>query len=282
MTDCQPLIFDKSGRQHLFVEYVLGERVEPAKLVTTLRAVKALEQGSLKVLLAFGPALWARLPGGFDFPAFALDELTSTQADILLWIQGESRSQVVDAMRTAHHHLSAKGSAQLEIAGFVYHDFRDLSGFVDGIGNPEGEKAKRAALVPDGQPGAGGSYMLTQKWVHRLDDFHALPVAEQENVFGRTKADAVEFDEDRMPPDSHVGRTDDPEMKIWRRSVPFASLDEQGLYFVAFACGQQRFDYLLKRMYGLDETGIVDRLTYFSTPVMNSYWFAPAQDWFGD
>lgn len=282
MTTCQAGIFDKNGREHLFVEYVLGEQVDLGKLVAVLREVKALEQGSLKVLLALGPALWAQLPDGFSFPPFQLDELTATQADILLWIQGEDRSHIVDVMRVAHHKLSAKGSVQLEIQGFVYHDFRDLTGFVDGIGNPEGERARLAALVPDGKPGAGGSFMLTQKWVHQLDDFHALPVPEQENVFGRTKADAVEFDAAHMPVDSHVGRTDDAEMKIWRRSVPFASLEEQGLYFVAFACAQERFDYLLKRMYGLDESGIVDRLTYFSTPVMNSYWFAPTQEWFSD
>lgn len=280
MSSCQPGIFDQRMREHLFVEYVLGKNTDPSKLTSMLADIMALSGDKSLVVLALGPDLWARMDSGFHFPAFALDGLAATQGDLLLWIQGDSRAEVVDVMQAAHRVLAAVGSAQLEIAAFVYHDFRDLTGFVDGIGNPQGDKAKAAALVPNGKPGAGGSFVLTQKWVHQLDSFQALPVAEQEQVFGRTKADAVEFDEDKMPPNSHVGRTDHADNKIWRRSVPFASLDEQGLYFVAFSCEQARFDFLLRRMYGLDEDGIVDRLTHFSTPLMNSYWFAPAQDWF--
>lgn len=280
MPRCQPGIFDKTLREHLFVEYVLGQQVEAGRLAEVLAGVADLAGDKTQLVLALGPDLWARLPGGFAFPGFALEGLTSTQGDLLLWIQGETRADVVDLMQAAHRRLVTFGSVQLELPGFVYHDFRDLTGFVDGIGNPEGEKARAAALVPTDAEGAAGSFMLTQKWVHQLEAFHALPEGEQERVFGRTKADAVEFDEDKMPPNSHVGRTDDADNKIWRRSVPFASLDEQGLYFVAFSCAQSRFDVLLKRMYGQDEDGIVDRLTHFSTPVMNSYWFAPAQDWF--
>lgn len=280
MPTCQPGIFDKHCREHQFVEYAICQHADAGKLLAQLKDILALSNDQLLITLAFGPALWARLPQGFAFPAFSLAGLESTQGDLLLWIQGENRSLVVDAMLTAHRRLATLGSVQLELPAFVYHDYRDISGFVDGIGNPEGDKGRLAALVPDNQPGAAGSFVITQKWVHQLDAFEALPVAEQERVFGRTKADAVEFDEDKMPPDSHVGRTDDDVMKIWRRSVPYATTVEQGTYFVAFSCEQERFDYLLKRMFGQDESGVVDRLTTFSTPVMNSYWFAPAADWF--
>jgi putative iron-dependent peroxidase len=281
MSGSQPGIFNRQFREHLFVEYIVGQSRTEDTVQAAAREVASQATEKVHITIAFGPTLWAGQPEGFAFSPFNLKGLTASQGDLLLWIQGETRSDVYDAMRLAHQRLCHFGSVQLEVPGFVYRDFRDLSGFVDGIGNPKGDKAAKAALVPEGQPGAGGSFVLTQKWVHRLGDFHALSVSDQERVFGRTKADAIEFDEDKMPANAHVGRTDDPVMKIWRRSVPFASVEEQGLYFVAFSCEQARFDYLLKRMYGQDASGVVDRLTHFSTPVMNSYWFAPAQGWFG-
>ena len=83
-----------------------------------------------------------------------------------------------------------------------------------------------------------------------------------------------------MPADSHVSRTDlkvdGVAMKIWRRSVPFGSAAEVGLYFLAFACERLRFDVQLESMFGATGDGIRDRLTDFSRPVTGSYWFAPS------
>jgi porphyrinogen peroxidase len=110
-----------------------------------------------------------------------------------------------------------------------------------------------------------------------------LPEAEQENVFGRTKADAVEFDDERMPANAHVGRTDVDRhgvpQKIWRRSVPYGNTTEYGLYFIAFSCELDRFDYLLRRMYGLTDDGVRDRLLDFTQPVTGSWWYAPTRAW---
>ena len=52
---------------------------------------------------------------------------------------------------------------------FVYRDSRDLTGFIDGTENPPVEEAFDVALVPDGERGAGGAFVLAQKWVHDLD-----------------------------------------------------------------------------------------------------------------
>jgi putative iron-dependent peroxidase len=205
----------------------------------------------------------------------------ATQADLFLWLQGEHRSDLFDVAMQCRDKLDSFFTVQLEQDGFVYHDMRDLTGFVDGIGNPEGDKALKAALVPEGQPGAGGSFVFAQLWRHDLAAFNQLSVAEQENVFGRTKADAVEFDDERMPADAHVGRTDTDHdgvpQKIWRRSVPWGNSSQHGLYFLAFSCEVERFDFLLRRMYGMTEDGIRDQLTRFSAPQTGSYWYAPTQ-----
>lgn len=65
----------------------------------------------------------------------------------------------------------------------------DLTGFIDGSENPTLLDAPMAALIPEGQPGAGGSVLLLQKWKHKVADWEALPVDRQEQIMGRTKPD---------------------------------------------------------------------------------------------
>lgn len=276
----QPGIFDKRFGEQVFLEYALARGMSDADVREALSAVLALGSDDVVITLAFGPQLWAMLDGRFDFPPFSLEgQVPATQGDLLVWIQTPDRSHGFDASLAVHRALGDRFSTQLEINGFVYHDMRDLTGFVDGIGNPQGDKAHQAALVGDGHPGAGGSFVLTQKWIHDLDAFEALSVPEQERVIGRTKADAVEFSDEDMPADAHVGRTDVARdgvpQKIWRRSVPYGNTTEHGSYFVAFSSELDRFDYLLRRMYGMIEDGVRDRLTTFSSPVMSSWWYAP-------
>lgn len=284
MSSFQPGIFDKRFGEQVFLEYALARGTSDTAVRDALRAVLALNHDDNTVItVAFGPHLWSMLDGHFDFPPFSLEgQVPATQGDLLVWVQSPDRSHAFDGALAVHRALGDRFSTQLEINAFVYHDMRDLTGFVDGIGNPQGEKAKLAALVGQGHPGVGGSFVLTQKWVHDLAAFEALPVAEQERVIGRTKEDAVEFSDDEMPVDAHVGRTDVDRdgvpQKIWRRSVPYGTTTEHGSYFVAFSCELDRFDYLLRRMYGMVDDGVRDRLTTFSTPVMSSWWYAPTRD----
>ena len=58
-----------------------------------------------------------------------------------------------------------------EQPGFVYQDSRDLTGFIDGTENPPVEKAHDVAIVEHG-PGAGGSHVITARFVHDLAKFH--------------------------------------------------------------------------------------------------------------
>lgn len=282
VTAFQPAIFDRNSRQHLFLEFILRPGIDTGLLRQALGDVSGGNRGMVKLVLAFGPALCQRLDIDVSFPDFSLDGVVpATQADMFLWLQGDHRGDLFDVAMQCRDKLDEFFSVQLEQDGFVYHDMRDLTGFVDGIGNPEGDNAMKAALVPEGQPGAGGSFVFAQLWRHDLAEFNQLSVAEQENVFGRTKADAVEFDDERMPADAHVGRVDTDHdgvpQKIWRRSVPWGNSSQHGLYFLAFSCELERFDFLLRRMYGLAEDGIRDQLPRFSAPQTGSYWYAPTQ-----
>jgi hypothetical protein len=65
-------------------------------------------------------------------------------------------------------------------------------------------------------------------------------------------------------------------LPIYRRSVPYGTVREHGLYFVAFSADVRRYDVMLSRMFGTAGDGLHDNLTDFSRPVSGAYYFAPA------
>ena len=101
-------------------------------------------------------------------------------------------------------------------------------------------------------------------------------------MFGRTKADSVELPAAAKPPTAHIARAetsvDGRELEIFRRSVPYGTSQEHGLYFVAFSAERSRYDRILARMFGTAGDGVHDRLTDFSRPVSGAYYFAPSQN----
>ncbi len=290
-------IFQEGHRYHHFLEYALPPGVPASALAEACAAARGDRgaRGKGPVVVAFGARLWGEIasadsPG--DMPEglrdFAAIEgagsllAPATQRDLLFWVQGEGRDDVLDRALALNRALGAAAHLELDLTGFTYRDSRDLTGFIDGTANPKDAERHDVALVPQGRPGAGGTFVLSQKWVHDLEAFGALAVAEQERVIGRTKADSIELEGAAMPADSHVSRTDvkldGVAQKIYRRSTPFGGIAEHGLYFLAFATELSRFEVLLRRMLGVSEDGLPDRLMAFSRPVTGSYWFAPSED----
>ena len=202
----------------------------------------------------------------------------STQADLFVWIQSNQRDEVFATGMAWLRAYADIARLAREEHGFMFRDSRDLTGFVDGSANPKEDHRLDAALISKGVH-QGGSFVLTQRWVHDLVKFHSLPVSEQEAVIGRTKKDSVEFDATRMPVDAHVARTDikrdNQPIKIYRRSVPVGRLTNAGLYFLAFSAQLDRFTWLLESMYGNVSDGISDKLLEYSRPISGSFYFAP-------
>jgi putative iron-dependent peroxidase len=179
------------------------------------------------------------------------------------------------------HAVSDVAAVADERAGFIYRDGRDMTGFVDGSANPPTRTAPQVAMVPAGAAGEGGSHVLAMRWVHTLDPFARLPVADQEAVIGRTKQESIELSNTAKPATAHIARVEihdagGSELPIYRRSVPYGSVTEYGLYFVAFSGERSRFDVMLERMFGRADDGLRDRLTDFSRAVSGGYYFAPS------
>lgn len=285
MSQPQSSIFNETSTNYHHLEYIFKDDVYLPEIHAALTSALKKQAADVNIVIAFGPSACNTL-----LPALQLKQFhdfttlrsphgkiaAATQADVMFWIHSNDISTALEQAVHIHNAISSIADNQLDISGFQYRKNRDLIGFVDGTANPKEDAKQLAALIPTGQPGEGGAYVLSQKWVHDLSGFNAMKVPEQEAVVGRTKEDDVELSGDAMPANSHVARTDVAGMKIYRRSSPFGNASEHGLYFLAFACEQQRFATQLQRMYGITD-GVTDRLIDFSDAVTGSYWFAPSQ-----
>ncbi|QDQ27233.1 Dyp-type peroxidase [Chitinimonas arctica] len=164
-------------------------------------------------------------------------------------------------------------------AGFRYLDSRDLTGFVDGTENPPPEERPEVALVDDDGAFNGGSYLHVQRYVHDLRNWERLPVAEQEGMVGRSKADDIEMDDAVKPAGAHIARVvieeDGEELEIVRQSLPYGQPGaEQGLFFVSYCKTPRHFNLMLARMNARSE-GEGDHLLRFSRAVSSAAYFAP-------
>ena len=292
MTVPQFGIFAQGTIAHEFIEFDLRPDVEMGRATAALAQLRApaVSAGGINLVIGFGSELWKTVApdqapsdlapfspigriGGHHAPA--------TQHDFWLWISGSSQDVVFEHARAAVKMLNEVATPASEQPCFVHRDSRDLTGFIDGSANPMTHEAPEAALIPDGQPGEGGAHVLVMRWIHDLAAFEQLPTREQEKVIGRSKPSSIEMTGEALPPDAHIARVQindqaGEDLAIYRRSVPYGTVAEHGLYFVAFSADRSRFDRMLARMFGLEPDGIHDRITDFSRPVTGSFYFAPS------
>ncbi|MEQ1889065.1 MAG: Dyp-type peroxidase [Alphaproteobacteria bacterium] len=286
MTRPQNAIFIEGSQFYLALEYCCTASPQLKAALQTARDLAAAAADA-HVVFALGSTLLGALSGGQlkDFSAITgLGGLTApaTQRDLLIWIHGPGADANFDLGRAIHNVLKPHGELMLEAPGFTYRENRDMTGFIDGTANPKDAEALEAALIPEGRENAGGAYVISMQYVHDLDAFHKMPVREQENVIGRAKPDSTEMESAVKPKDAHIARAevteDGVEQKIYRRSFPYGGVQLHGLYFLAFACEQHRFEAILNSMYGLTGDGLHDRLLDYTRAVTGSYWFAPSRE----
>lgn len=284
-------IFAQGTNAHAFLEWDLRPDVDLSEAASVLGRLRGptVSAGGVNMVIAFGADLWRNLaprdvPAGLGsfLPIGRLGghHAPATQHDLWLWLNGSSEDVVFEHARSAAMAIESIAQLANEQVAFVHRDSRDLTGFLDGTANPTLLEAPVAALVPDGQPGAGGSHVLAMRWIHDLKAFHALTVPDQEDVIGRTKPESIELADDAKPLTAHIARVEiedanGVELPIYRRSVPYGTVVEHGLYFVAFAADRSRFDTMLGRMFGTVGDGLDDHLTDFSRPVSGAYYYAP-------
>jgi len=170
-----------------------------------------------------------------------------------------------------------------QVRAFRYLDGRDLTGFVDGTENPKGFHRRQVALVNEQQDTefASGSYLHIQRYRHNLALWKSLAEVDQEEVFGRTKLENVEFSDQTKPLTAHTKRTNLKDaqgnsLEILRQSMPYGEMKIQGLFFVSYCHTPEHFELMLNSMIVGDEEGNFDHLLHYTQAELGAAFFAPS------
>ena len=291
----QPAIIPDHAQAGIFIEADIRDgRYDDIKTAcqSSLEALEKLKtrfpEDILGMTIAFGSDAWKAFGHAEEgseikpFPVMGNGLAPATQHDIYIHIQAYRQNAAFALAQAVLSEFGDSISIATDEHGLRLYEDRGLDGFVDGTENPQGdEKVREVAIIPEGRPDAGGSYVLLQKYLHDLKKWDAVPVAEQEASVGRSKETNEEFSKDVRLPDSHLGRVNLKEngvgLKIVRRSLPFGKISgEHGLMFTAYCHTLHNIEVQLLHMFG-DADGKTDLLLkHLSTAISGAYYYAPS------
>lgn len=247
----------------------------------------------LHITVAIGSEFWHRLSPGerpselAAFPALSDQALDAphTPVDLLLHIRSERHDLNYEVAVLLRSQLADSATLIEEVHGFRYLDSRDLTGFVDGTENPQGDHRTEVAVVGNDDPiFSGGSYIHLQRYEHDLEAWNRVSVKQQEDILGRTKADNREYASADKAPYAHTKRTSLKDAKgksveILRHSMPYGNLSQRGLLFASYGRSPKPFTQMLESMVLGDGAGNHDHLLHYSQAVTGQAFFAPSIDW---
>jgi porphyrinogen peroxidase len=263
-----------------------------ADLAAILRAVEFRDiEAGLSCVMGFGSEAWNRLFGAprpthlhpFREIRAGTRHAVSTPGDLLFHIRAKRMDLCFELATQIMARIGGAVSPVDEVHGFRYFDDRDLMGFVDGTENPRGQAAMAAVLVAQEDPAfAGGSYVITQKYLHDLDGWNTLSTEAQEKIIGRKKLSDIELDDSVKPTSAHNALTtiveDGKEVKILRDNMPFGQVSqgEFGTYFIGYSRSPRTTEQMLENMFIGNPPGNYDRLLDFSRAVTGNLFFVPS------
>jgi putative iron-dependent peroxidase len=296
MATPQRAILTALGEHQWYVHLSRTDGADLGVIKEALANVRAdADSQGVELCIMFGPTLLADLtkdiPEDFQpYPGYKSadgHEAKATQEELLLWVHSDHKDRNWNVQYQFRTAVKGHMAVARETIAWIYGASLDLTGFIDGTGNPEPSRQRECAIVPDGKAGAGGAHAIAQRWVHNLDYFFSLSPEDQENLFGRTKVNSIRLD--KQVPTSHLshvelrqGETADASKakrnEIVRRSTPYALHDGTvGLYFLGFCKDQAPLRERMQAIYGLNGQ-IRDALTDYSTPASGSFYFAPSDE----
>ncbi len=206
----------------------------------------------------------------------------ATHGDIHFHIRADEKSFAFDMSAVISGFMKEVADCVVEVQGFRYRDSRSILGFVDGTENPHGAKREYFAVIDkQDEQYKGGSYLFVQKYIHNLDAWNALPVPEQEKVFGRSKDNDIEMPDEVKPKNAHTALANiGDDKKVVRDNMPFGnvSTNEMGTYFICYASTFSTVEKMLNNMFIGDPPGNYDRILDFSTARTGTLFFVPSLD----
>jgi putative iron-dependent peroxidase len=263
-----------------------------ADLSGLLRAVEFRDiEAALSCVMGIGSEAWDRLFGAprpaelHPFREFHAGSrhAVATAGDLLFHIRAKRMDLCFELATQIMARVAAAVTTVEEVHGFRYFDDRDLLGFVDGTENPRGVDVVDAVLIDEEDPAfAGGSYVITQKYLHDMEGWNALSTEAQELIIGRKKLSDIELDDSVKPTSAHNALTtiteNGKERAILRDNMPFGQVGagEFGTYFIGYCRTPRITEQMIENMFVGSPPGNYDRLLDFSTAVTGTLFFVPS------
>ena len=270
MAQSQPGILAPLASHGRFLTFSLAPGADPTRALASVAALE-VDEG---LVVGIGAPL---VPKARPFTALVGPGVSAPSTQGALWfcVRGDDPGDVLLRSRTLVAKLGPSFRLDEDMIAFKHREGRDLSGFVDGTENPDGDEAVTTAIARD-----GASFVSIQRWAHDLDALERLSPGERDLAIGRRLSDNEELAD--APASAHVKRSAQesfsPEAFMVRRSMPYGDLREHGLYFVAYGASVDPFERVLRRMMGLED-GTVDALFRFTRPVTGgNYWCPPVRE----
>ncbi|MGB0467842.1 MAG: Dyp-type peroxidase [Pontibacterium sp.] len=298
----QPGITAEANSSAVFLTFNqrYGQDAE-ARILGVLRKIPELEaeyqqaypEAQLTIVAAIGSGYWHRIsphakPAELaPFPALENGDNVApfTPVDLFFHIRSERKDLNFKLATELTGRLAESVTLVEQVNGFRYLDSRDLTGFVDGTENPEGEQRLQVAVVGDEDPDfKGGSYIHIQRYVHNMTDWNSQSLKTQEEVFGRSKVANIEYPDEEKALTAHTKRTSlkdeqGQSVEILRHSLPYGDMEHCGLLFASYCRTPGHFTLMLESMINGDAEGHTDHLLKYTRAVTGAAFFAPSVDW---
>ncbi|GMK59023.1 hypothetical protein CspeluHIS016_0700380 [Cutaneotrichosporon spelunceum] len=248
----------------------------------------------MNVTVGIGANVWDAITGGLPRPSelHPFKEVKglkhtapSTPGDLLFHVRANRRDLIFEFERQLLGRFGSAAETVDEVSGFRYFDGRNLLGFVDGTANPVGPDLPEACIVTAEQckAGAGGSYLVIQRYMHDLGGWTKLKTEEQEATIGRTKIDNTETEDAAVDAQkSHRQLTtvdvDGEELDILRDNLPFGrpGHGEYGTFFIGYSRRLWVTERMLQNMFIGVPPGKHDRMLDYSKAVTGNVFFVPS------
>ncbi len=261
-------------------------------LAALIRAVEFRDiEAGLSCVMGFGSDAWDLLFGAprpaelhpFKELRAGARHAPATPGDLFFHIRSKRMDLCFEMATQIMGRISGAVLPVDEVHGFRYFDDRDLLGFVDGTENPRGRAVVDAAIIgAEDAAFAGGSYVITQKYLHDVGAWNALSTETQGRIIGRSKLSDIELDDAIKPTSAHSALTTieegGKEVKILRDNMPFGQVgrDEFGTYFIGYSRSPRVTEQMLENMFIGRPPGNYDRLLDFSRAVTGNLFFVPS------
>ncbi|XP_033756755.1 dye-decolorizing peroxidase YfeX-like [Pecten maximus] len=243
------------------------------------------EDDELLAGVGFGPNFYKQAGGNvkqdftFAHRKGSLGDMPSSGGDLFFHAKCNTQSKLFELAHLLMRNMPAGSVDQAEdIYSFVYKNGRDLSGFIDGTENPADDESRQNVAV---EPSTGGSYVITQKWIHNFNVIDSEKDKNMEAWVGRSRPDSMELS--RKTVTSHVARmtggnayNQKKKFEMVRQSMPFGTVTgEAGLFFIGYCASPDNLNFMIDRMVGAGGDGHSDDIMRLTKNVKGTYWYFP-------